>query len=99
MDLLQSVKAQWLEQARLAAQRIAFETGSVTAEDVRHACPLAAGLHPNTMGKVFAMKDTFSTSGVKKSTIGSRKGGVIWVWRLTEKAEQQWRDHYSRRAG
>lgn len=96
MDLMASQKDEWLRQARIAAERIAFETGSVTAEDIRKSHPVPSGVNKNVMGKLFADRTTFRSDGYKKSTTGSRKGGIILIWKLTEKAEAHWRSHYGR---
>lgn len=99
MDLLGDEKMQWLSSARIAAQKIAFEDGSVTAEDIRRACPIPGWINKNVMGKLFADRKTFVWNGVKKSSTASRKGGLISVWMLTEEARLHWTSHYTRKAG
>ena len=99
LDMYEQQKQAWLDQARLVAQRIAYEEGSVTAEDIRVQCPIPGGIHRNTMGKIFADPKTFVSNGFKKSRTPSRNGAIICVWQLTEEARLHWMSHYKRKAG
>lgn len=98
-DLLQQAKEEYLRQARTAAEIIAYETGSVSAEDVRRRCPIPGGIHKNVMGRLFCDRKTFIFAGIKKSATPTRKGGIICTWRLTDEAHAQWQSHYERKAG
>lgn len=85
-----------LIEARKVAMRIAFEGGTVSADQVREKFPLVESLHKNAIGSLFKSPD-FVWNGVKKSRTPSRKGGLISVYRLTEEAISFMAGQYARR--
>ena len=99
LNAFTSLADDWLRSARDLAKRIAFEEGSVTAEDINRRHPLPSGLHPNTMGKLFSVRDVFRWNGTKKSQTPSRKGGIISIWMLTDEATEQMKAFYYRKSG
>lgn len=80
-DHFEVVQAEWLEQARKMAIGIAKLRGKVDIEDVRRACPLPSGCHPNVMGAVFKTGD-FLRIGYKMATRPSAHQRVIGEYAL-----------------
>lgn len=95
-DLFDEIERSRLIEARNVAMRIAFEEGSVSADQVREKFPLVESLHRNAIGSLFKTKD-FIWNGVKKSRTPSRKGGMISVYRLTDEAAMMMEGKYNRR--
>lgn len=96
-DLFTNEQRRYLEEARRVAMQIAYEQGSVSADDVREKFPTIEVLHRNAIGGLFKTSD-FVHRGFKKSSTPSRKGGIICTYGLSENAEKFLRQQFKRKA-
>jgi len=67
MDLFEVTRAEYLEKARIWADRIARHNGTVTIDEVREYCPPPEDVDPRLMGAVLSTKE-FRCIGYRKST-------------------------------
>ena len=75
-----------LTEARNVALQIAYEQGSVAADDVRERCAALHELSRNAIGSLFKTPD-FIWQGVKRSRAKKRRGGLISTYILSEEAK------------
>lgn len=79
----------WMVQARRLIKAYAFLGQEFTAEDIETA--LGKPPNPNLMGSAFLVaseRGFITMTGTKRSSIPSRKGGLIRTWAGTEKARE-----------
>lgn len=87
LSLVAQGSEEFLEVMRAEAKRIARVRGQVSADDLR---PIAKNLgiephHPNAWGALFRGSDWIRI-GFKNSTCGSRRAGMVAVWKLRSEA-------------
>lgn len=83
-DLFTSSKQQWLEDARLAAQRLLKVQECITIEDVLSICPRPKFLHQNITGNVFKSREFKPTGRYRKSKRSISHGRDVKEWTLKE---------------
>jgi hypothetical protein len=78
----------WVRKARGVAYQIAKKRGSVTAEDVRKACPPDDRWDPRILGAVFrpGKRSPWRRVGWQEGTRACAHGRPIAVWALEDKS-------------
>ncbi len=81
-DLFEVHRAEWLAEARAAAEQIGRETGTCTADDVRTVCPIPDGIDGRVMGAVFRKSEWAAGEFVNSRRTACHKRPIrVFHWR------------------
>lgn len=84
-EMLETARADWLIEARIAAKRLYLESNApITIDDVRKICPPPKSIDPRVMGVVFKPSQ-WEPIGYAQSERRQCHGRVIRAFRLRER--------------
>lgn len=73
-----------LHDARCVAIRACMEKGVSDAADVRRRFPAFSQINTKAQGSLFKCRKIFEKVSMTSSSIPSRQGGAIYVWRISD---------------
>jgi hypothetical protein len=73
-----------IRQSQCVGVRAAIEKGVVDASDIQNRFPGYKGIHRKKQGSILCRLRFMMKVGVKNSSVKSRKGGYIGVYKITD---------------